>query len=213
MIQLKDVSFSYDGKPVLNNLCLSFEKGSFIGITGENGSGKTTLLRLMAGLGRPQKGSIDLGKGCVVSYVRQTTSGEEGNFPASVREIVALGAVTNQTIFLPRGLDRRLRDILGETGLQGQENSLFASLSGGQKQRVKIAKALIRNPDILLLDEPTSGLDEKGREDFLALLSALKNEGKTIVMVSHRKDDFQSASAIYHLINGRLFKEQKNAGL
>jgi zinc transport system ATP-binding protein len=213
MIKLTGVSFSYSSEPLLREIDLTIEKGSFVGIAGDNGSGKTTLLRLIAGLNNPQKGSIDRIGDETIAYVRQTTAGEEGNFPASVEEIVALGAVDNGMVFLSKKTKKLISETIVQNHLLEIRKKLFSELSGGQKQKVKIAKALVKNPQTLILDEPTSGLDEKGRQDLLLLLRRLNEEGKTIIMVSHRMDDFQDSTRIYRLDAGRLSEEISHASI
>ena len=211
MIEIDNVSFSYDDNEILNQVSFKIKKGSFVGIVGENGSGKTTLLKLILGLEKPFRGSITVSKEDIVAYVRQTSTGEEGNFPASVEEAVTLGTLQGKAVFLPKESHALVAKAMKETGLDGYQKRIFGELSGGFKQRVKIAMALVQNPSILILDEPMSGLDEKARLGLLGLIDSLRKRDIGILMVTHRRDDLRNADEIYRLSDGELKKELHDA--
>jgi len=213
MIEVRDVAFSFLGENILDGISFAVPKGSFIGIKGTNGSGKTTLLRLLVGLAKPTRGEVVIGSNEKIAYVKQTAPGEEGNFPATVEEIVALGFLRPHSLF-PSSKRRLLLDgILEQTGLGQMRKKLFAELSGGQKQRLKLAKALAEEPTVLVLDEPTSGLDHEGREALYSIISSFVAEGKTVIMVSHEGADFASADVIYRLVDGHLEKEAPHVAI
>jgi zinc transport system ATP-binding protein len=190
-ITCRDLTFGYDGKPVLNNVNISIPDGDFVCVVGPNGSGKTTLLKIALGLLKPTVGSIEVfgrqpdhSRGRI-GYVPQHPR-LDPLFPVSSMDVVLMGRLGKTRSFGAwRTADRDFAvQALDEVGLADQAGRHFASLSGGQKQRVLIARALAGEPDLLLLDEPTAGLDAHIEEGFYRLLQEL-NQRLTIVLVSH----------------------------
>ena len=191
IVQLKKVSFAYNHHEVLEKITLDVHRGEYLGLIGPNGSGKTTLLKLILGQLEPTKGTIKLfGKNTdnfkawqKVGYVPQNTMGQIQHFPVSVEEVVKMGLTgkTNNSL----GVDEALEAV----GMKKHKKNLIAKLSGGQQQRVYIARALVKNPELLILDEPTSGVDVEAQNEFYALLRKLNTEmGLTLIMVSHDVD-------------------------
>lgn len=191
IIQLKDVSFSYDGPPVIEHADLDIDTRDFVCVIGPNGGGKTTLLKLMLGLLEPDGGKVRvLGK-----PPRDTRSGIgympqhahlDPKFPVSVQDVVLMGRLGQTRRLGPyRRRDKQVVGrVLGEVGVQDLAKRAFSSLSGGQRQRVLIARALACEPELLFLDEPTAGLDPAVQDDVYSLLGEL-NRRLTIVLVSH----------------------------
>jgi zinc transport system ATP-binding protein len=191
LIEIKDVSFAYNQRSVLNHVNLSVHQNDYIAIIGPNGGGKTTLLKLILGLLKPDTGSITV-KGRTpqkashfIGYVPQKIYSNR-HFPISVVDIVQMGALSpTKQMFRPRKKNRqKALEILDRLDMSQYSKSSMRSLSGGQRQRVYIARALMTDPEILLLDEPTTGIDSRGQIAFYHLLEAL-NKTLTIVMVSH----------------------------
>jgi zinc/manganese transport system ATP-binding protein/zinc transport system ATP-binding protein len=193
IIRLNNVSVGYGGQPVLSDVDFSVGQGEFVGLLGPSGSGKTTLLRTLLGSvavyggsvrvdGRPVRGS----RRPSVGYVPQLET-VDWNFPVSVEEVVLMGrAAASGPWPWPRPEDRRqMRALLERLGIAEYRRSHIRNLSGGQQQRVFLARALIRNPRLLLLDEPTSGIDIKTRDDILHLLVELNREGVTVILSTH----------------------------
>lgn len=197
IIEVNNVSFSYDGKKdVLENITLAVHQGDYIGLVGPNGSGKTTLLKIMLKLLRPKQGTVKLFDQNIrdfkdwhkVAYVPQKTANFEANFPATVYEVVLMGRAANKKIFhRTTATDKQsVKDALLKVNLWEYKDRLIGDLSGGQEQRVFIARALINQPEIIFLDEPTTGVDKKTQDDFYALLKKLNRElNITLVLVSH----------------------------
>jgi zinc transport system ATP-binding protein len=191
VITLDHVSFSYDGFLVLADVCLEVAEGEFLGIVGPNGGGKSTLLKLVLGLLKPTRGTIEVlgqtprGAQKRLGYVPQFALFDR-SFPISVRETVLLGCLgRTRPIFGFSKNDLHVaREALEKTAVLDLEDRPISTLSGGQLQRVLIARALACQPDILLLDEPTANIDPKVEEDVFALLKTL-NRNITIVVVSH----------------------------
>lgn len=190
-VELRGVSFSYDGPPVLENVNLTVRGGEFACIVGPNGGGKSTLLKLMLGLIAPARGAV-----CVlgdaprnacrrVGYLPQHTQFDL-QFPVTVRDVVLMGRLGETRRFGPfRRADRAVAEqALREVGMLGFVRRPFSALSGGERRRVLIARALACRPEILMLDEPTANLDIQVEEQLYDLLREL-NRRLTVIMVSH----------------------------
>ena len=173
MIRLHDLSLSFDGRQVLKNCNFRVAPGERVAITGPSGCGKTTLINVIAGLLRPENGSVEIGG--TVSYVFQ----EPALFPW-------LTALENVNVVLSDSPDTLeiARKWLCEAGLEEHLQKYPHQLSGGQKQRVALCRALAYGGDILLLDEPLKGLDADTRDSVVALLRR-ECRDKTLLLVTH----------------------------
>ncbi|MEO6398008.1 MAG: metal ABC transporter ATP-binding protein [Tepidiformaceae bacterium] len=193
IVRLSGLSAGYDGKPVVSGVDLDIRPGEFVGIVGPSGSGKTTLMKVILGSVAVYDGSAEV-EGRPVSLRHRPSVGYvpqletiDWNFPVSVEEVVMMGRSMQSGPWpWPRRNDRtemmRLLDRLGIAQFRRQH---IRNLSGGQQQRVFLARALIRNPRLLILDEPTSGVDMKTRDDILHLLVELHREGVTVILSTH----------------------------
>jgi len=205
MIQLKNVSLSFQSERVLSNVSLSIDDGQFIGIIGQNGAGKTTLIRLILGILKPTSGQVIRTKGNV-SYVSQTTSLSDSSFPSSVEEIVSLGlAAKKRSPFFSRVCKTRVEETLKAMGIFDLRKKLLGELSGGQLQKVKIAKALVSSPSVIVLDEPEAGMDEKSHGKLIETIESLHAKSKmTVIFVSHHKHDLAKADRVFSVNNGKV---------
>lgn len=191
VIDIKDVSFTYDKQMILENINLSVEAKDFLAIIGPNGGGKSTLLKLILGINTLKKGSISvLGKEpskslTQIGYVPQNTN-VNTDFPIKVIEVVMMGHVGDKRPLFGYGKDEIMcaMGALTQVGMEKFAQTKIGSLSGGQRQRVMIARALCAHPQILILDEPTSSIDITGQKEIYELLKML-NESITIIVVSH----------------------------
>ncbi|MCX7781629.1 MAG: metal ABC transporter ATP-binding protein [Negativicutes bacterium] len=193
-IDVTGLSFAYRGRPVLTDINLKVDKGSFVVILGPNGSGKSTLIKLVAGLLEPQQGTVHLDglspqtyrKQGLMGYVPQNYGNNTAAFPATVEEVVRLGVIAQQPR-VSRTAARHIVDhMLSFVGIAELRHRRISDLSGGQQQRVMVARALAGNPRLLLLDEPTSGIDMEASARIYELLASLNhNLGITVLMVSH----------------------------
>lgn len=196
IIQVKNLSFSYEKRPVLKDVSFDVFARDFVAIVGSNGSGKSTLMRLLLGLLKPQEGSVELFGTNVqqlknyasLGYVPQGGLLQVSSFPATVLEVILLR--------LPKGnffnfsnkkrIDEAMKT-LRHVGMEDYAHRLISTLSGGQLQRVLIARELMMNPEILLLDEPTSGLDKESIETLYTLLDHINEvHDITIIMITHQ---------------------------
>lgn len=188
-IQLKNVFFSYNREPILENVSVEIKQGSFIGIIGPNGGGKTTFLKLILGFLSPQKGSIHLSHKTNVTqsigYVPQILNLDR-TFPITTLQLVLMSEINSISIFgrFKKKTIDKAKSLLEKIGLKDQINMHIKKLSGGQFQKALIARALLSDPDILLLDEPTANIDFKSEKKILDLLISYKTH-KTVLMVSH----------------------------
>lgn len=196
IIEVKNVSFSYDHNQVLKNISLTVHEGDYLGIIGPNGSGKTTLVKIILGLLKPTKGEIKLfGSSCLctnewsqIGYVPQKAINFDPLFPATVYEVVAMGRYGKKGLFKQLNKDDRaiIQNALEQVEMLAFRDRLIGDLSSGQQQRVFIARALAGEPKVIFLDEPTVGVDTKTQERFYALLKRLNQEfGLTLIIISH----------------------------
>lgn len=199
IVEVRNVSFSYDGQEALGDVLLNIHRGDYLGIIGPNGSGKTTLLKIIIGLLKPSSGSVrlfgqdatDFHEWSKIGYVPQKATHFDPNFPATALEVVSMGRYARLGILkLPSSHDQELvKEALEKVGMADFSNTLIGDLSGGQQQRVLIARALASEPEILFLDEPTVGVDINAQEQFYGLLRKLnKDLSLTLVLVSHDID-------------------------
>jgi zinc transport system ATP-binding protein len=191
IIEIRNLSFSFNGSAVLRDVNLQINRGDFLALIGPNGGGKTTLLRLMLGLLEAQRGTIRiLGRlpreaAHRIGYVPQYIHVNQ-HFPISVLDVVLTGRLRTG-----RGWARHsaadhatAQKTLEKLGMWDYRDRRIGDLSGGQRQRAFIARALVTEPEILFLDEPTSSVDTQGQSDLYHLLKEL-NERVTILIVSH----------------------------
>jgi ABC-type Mn2+/Zn2+ transport system ATPase subunit len=180
----------YGRHAVVRDVSLAIGAGERWFFLGANGSGKTTLLRTLLGLISPLAGTISYADGALdrarVGFVPQRIE-TSPSLPTTVGEFVRLGLVGTRSEKL-RSRNRVAR-ALTTVGLGERESRSLWTLSGGQRQRASLARALVREPEVLLLDEPTSGLDVASEDAFLHLLVALnRDRGLTLVIVTHDAD-------------------------
>jgi len=195
-IQLDDVSFAYNGRPVLAGLSLRVARGERLALLGPNGSGKSTLLKLISGILTPSAGSVLLDGRRPGATPRRELARSVAMVPQefavpfsfTVREIIELGRTPHLTRWGSySSLDRRFIDEAVEaTGVMDISHRVFNELSGGERRRVMIAMALAQKSEILLLDEPTQQLDISRQGDVLNLIVELNTErGITVVAAMH----------------------------
>ena len=190
VLECRDLSFAYEGRPVLSHVDFSLEKGSYLGIIGENGSGKSTLIKGILGLKKQAAGEIrlhlpDAQKG--MGYLPQQQTMKK-DFPASVWEVVLSGRLRQLSFpYRYKKADLEYADhMLRFLSLSALKDHAFRELSGGQQQRVLLARALAAGSQLLVLDEPVTGLDPHITEEMYAMLErCIRELGLTVIMVSH----------------------------
>lgn len=196
IIEVENVSFSYNGHDVLKDINLNVHCGDYLGLVGGNGSGKTTLIKLILGLLRPSSGTVkifgikneDFKEWSKIGYVPQKATSFDVNFPATVWEVVAMGRYGRRGLFhrITDQDKKKVQIALENVEMWDYRDCLVGDLSGGQEQRVFIARALATEPEILFLDEPTVGVEQQIKDEFYALMKRLNEDMRlTIVLVTH----------------------------
>lgn len=194
-ITAENLSVKMGQKTVLQGINLSIEDGEIVTVVGPNGSGKSTLMKALIGALPLSGGTVSSAKGTTIGYVPQKLN-IDATMPMSVTRFLNL----------PRARPLEVTEaMLARVGLHGVSNRQIVDLSGGQLQRVLLARALLRDPQLLILDEPTSGLDQPGIADFYALIASVREEmGCAILMVSHDLHVVMSASDRVICLNGHV---------
>lgn len=193
-IEVKDLSFNFDGEPVLSGITFAVDPGEFVMLTGENGAAKTTLLRNILGLLEPTTGEVGMslknakGEPLTIGYVPQQVASFNIGFPSTVLELVESGRYPKKRWF--KKLDERdkkhVKRALNSVGMWNMRHKKIGELSGGQKQRISLARVFAMDPDLFVLDEPTTGMDSDSREKFYELLKHnTEVHDKAILMVTH----------------------------
>ncbi len=219
MLAINNLTFSYNGNPVLNGIDLTIRPGEFVGIIGPNGSGKSTLIKIVNGLLRHYNGSVEFnGKEIKtflpielarhISYVPQYI---DTSFDFTVRELVETGRFPYQTALRSSGREdtRAVSEALRHTQLEKYGERLFRQLSGGEQQRAVIAAALAQQSPWMLLDEPSSALDLHHQQEIYGLLRTLcQKQNKTIVVITHDINlAAQYCRRIVLMHNGRIVRD------
>jgi len=212
-LRLEGVTVAYGGVVALEDVSFSLHKGGFLCVAGPNGAGKTTLLRTILGLLRPRNGEIYvLGEKLDrrnaarlrrrMGYVPQLDRAER-DIPVLMEDIVLMGYLPQ--LRPPRTLRKadfgNVLELLRIDELKGKP---FSQLSGGQQQRVLIARALVGDPEILLLDEPFSGVDPLSQRIILEALCSLKENGTTIILVTHDINPLFRVADLFLFLKGRV---------
>ncbi|MFC8451028.1 ABC transporter ATP-binding protein [Kitasatospora sp. NPDC057223] len=192
-VALAGVVKRYDGVVALDGVSLTVGRGEFFGILGPNGAGKTTLMEIVAGMRRPDAGTV-------------TVLGESP-WPRNTALLRRIGVQTQASTFFTRltaaehletvaalyGLERSAAArALGLVDLAAKGGSRVDDLSGGQRQRLALATALIHEPELIFLDEPTAALDPEARRSLWEVLRALRGRGRTIVYTTHHLDEAEA---------------------
>lgn len=211
-IRLRNVSFCYGEKRILDGISLKVREKEHIGILGGSGCGKSTLLKILAGLYPAKEGDCEVAGERTPEGIRKQVSmvmQSPGLFPLSIRENITCGhPVTEERLWeavraaqleawvkgLPQGLD----SLVGERG---------GNLSGGQAQRIAIARAFAKDAPVVLLDEPTSALDGETAEALLRAMDLL-TEGRTVIHVTHREETVRKYDRILVLKEGKLVEKE-----
>jgi len=224
MIHIKDVYKSYQsGDTVvkaLRGVSLEIDHGDFISIAGPSGSGKTTLLNLIGCIDRVDEGEIVIEDQLVtaLSKTDKTSFRREklGFIFQTYNLIPVLSAYENVAFSLQLlglkevDVQERTRTILKEVGLEGMENRRPAKLSGGQQQRVAVARALVKNPLIVLADEPTANLDSHTGEEILKLMKRMNEKhGTTFVFSTHDKMVMEYAKRLVYIHDGEFTSDMR----
>jgi putative ABC transport system ATP-binding protein len=215
MLQIAGLTKRYRDRAVLDRLQLAVGAGEYVAIVGESGSGKSTLLNLIAGLDRPDAGSVRIGEQDIAALddtARTLVRREKLGFVFQAFHVLPhLTVIQNVALPLvllgepPEERDRRAGELLAEVGLAGREASMPRELSGGELQRVAVARALVHRPALVLADEPTGNLDPETASVVLDLLAReIRGRGAAGVLVTHSEAAAATADRVLRLDHGRL---------
>lgn len=212
LIQVCNATKKYNDRIVLCNVCLTVEKGTICGIIGRNGSGKTVLLKSICGL-------LPLSSGVIV--VNGKKIGKDIEIAESCGVLIeSPGYLPNYSAYMNLFLLSKIQGIISKdiikntlisVGLDPQDKKAVSKYSLGMKQRLGIAQAIMENPSILILDEPMNGLDNIGVHDIRNLLLSMKEQGKTILLTSHNKEDIELLCDSVYQMDGGVLKQYNNA--
>ncbi|EMW0320065.1 TPA: ABC transporter ATP-binding protein [Campylobacter coli] len=211
LIQIKNLSKKFGKVKALDNINLNIYKGEWLAIMGPSGSGKSTLLNILSLMDDPSSGKYILDNEDLeqINEEQKITLRREkiGLIFQQFHLIPYLSALENVMLsqYYHSSVDEEdAKAVLEKVGLSHRLSHLPSQLSGGEQQRVCIARALINNPEILLADEPTGNLDEANEKIVLETLQKLKNEGKTIVLITHNPELAKFADRTLILQHGIL---------
>ncbi|WP_346888610.1 ATP-binding cassette domain-containing protein [Clostridium sp. UBA1056] len=221
MIRIENINKIYNPektKPLkaLNNINLEFSKGEFVCILGKSGSGKSTLLNIIAGLDKPTDGTISVDGKDISKFkdieMANLRKDKIGFIFQDFQLLEHLTVIENVELGLSMDVmdrkekRRRAKQVLVKVGLENHIDHKPSELSGGQKQRVSIARALVKQPEIIIADEPTGALDTKTTEDIMNLLVEISQTGKLVIVVTHNEDFKDYASRIVELKDGQVIE-------
>ena len=220
MIKITNISKTFSGNQVLNDISLEIEEGDVVALIGASGAGKSTFLRALNDLERPDSGQIEIDdlkidystitKQEVLELRRKTgmVFQQFNLFPhKTVMENLTIGPTKIKNISNGEAI-KKGSELLEKVGLLDKKNVYPNSLSGGQKQRIAIARALAMEPDVMLFDEPTSALDPEMVGEVLGVMKSLAKDGMTMVVVTHEMGFAKEVGdRILFMDKGRIIEE------
>ncbi|MCD7797060.1 MAG: ABC transporter ATP-binding protein [Clostridiales bacterium] len=224
LIEVRDVYKIYNpGENQVNALggvSITIDEGEFVAIIGQSGSGKSTLMNMLGLLDTPTSGEYYINGKLVdnltddqMSVIRNEQIGFIFQGFNLISSLTALENVELPLVY--RGMDKSERqdiskDALKSVGLESRMHHLPAEMSGGQQQRVAIARAIAAKPPVILADEPTGNLDTRSTKEVMAILHELKNEGRTVVVITHDNEIAKEAERVIRIRDGKVVEDYIN---
>ena len=210
IIKVDKVIKKFGSDIALSNVSIEFERGKIYGIIGRNGAGKTVLFKTMIGFLKPTSGRVivdgkEIGKdtdfadniGIIIEthgFLSSYSGYKNLEYLASIKNMIG---------------EKEIKESMERVGLNPNSKKKVGKYSLGMRQRLGIAQAIMENPDILILDEPMNGLDNQGVEDVREILLNLKDEGKSIILASHNKEDIEVlCDEVYEMDHGKLMASE-----
>lgn len=226
LIEVRDVYKIYNpGENQVNALdgvSITIDEGEFVAIIGQSGSGKSTLMNMLGLLDTPTHGEYYINGKLVDDLTDDQMSAirneEIGFIFQGFNLISSLTALENVELPLVyRGMPKQERreisqDALERVGLGERMNHLPAEMSGGQQQRVAVARAIAAKPPVILADEPTGNLDTKSTKEVMAILHELKDEGRTVIVITHDNEIAEEAERVIRIRDGKVVEDYINSG-
>jgi len=216
VVEAKDLSKSFNGYKVLDQMSLNIEQGQLYALIGPSGSGKTTFLRILCGFLKPDSGEIEVLGWRVPSFRIQS---QIGYMPQEIALYPDLSIMQNLAFFgslydLPKDqLHQRADLLLDLVQLSEFKKQQVATLSGGMKRRVSLVASLLHKPRLLILDEPTVGLDPRLRVDLWEYFEKLTKENISLLVTTHHMDEAERCHRIGLLSRGELIAEDSPESL
>ncbi|MFI6456688.1 ABC transporter ATP-binding protein [Streptosporangium amethystogenes] len=211
VIEVSNLRKQYRGQLVVDDVSFTVEEGEIFGVLGPNGAGKTTTVECVAGLRVPDSGTVSVLGGLTGTELREQLGVQlqSSTLPGKLRVREALDLYAS-FYRAPADWD----ELLERVGLADKRDAPYGKLSGGQQQRLSIALALVGNPRVAILDELTTGLDPQARRDTWELIERVRDEGVTILLVTHFMEEAERLCDRLALIDsGRLVALDSPAGL
>lgn len=206
----------------LDGVSLAIDEGEFVAIIGQSGSGKSTLMNMLGFLDVPTSGEYYINgkhaKDLTDDEMSEIRNVEIGFIFQGFNLISSLTALENVELPLVyRGMpksERKEKSIaaLKKVGLEKRMNHLPAALSGGQQQRVAVARAIAAAPPVILADEPTGNLDTKSTKEVMKILHNLKDEGRTVIVITHDNEIAEQAERVIRIRDGKIVEDYINPG-
>lgn len=226
LIEVRDVYKIYNpGENQVNALdgvSITIDEGEFVAIIGQSGSGKSTLMNMLGLLDTPTHGEYYINGKLVddltddqMSAIRNEKIGFIFQGFNLISSLTALENVELPLVY--RGMPKQERreisqNALERVGLGGRMNHLPAEMSGGQQQRVAVARAIAARPPVILADEPTGNLDTKSTKEVMAILHELKDEGRTVIVITHDNEIAEEAERVIRIRDGKVVEDYINPG-
>ena len=214
VIEVTNISKTFSGRKVLDNVSISVQRGSICGLVGRNGCGKTVLMKCICGFIVPEIGQIKL-FGKKVSRKKMPTDNmgiiiENPGFmedETAMKNLQYLAKLNNHIE------KKQVEKTIIRVGLDPKEKKKVKNYSLGMRQRLAIAQAIMEEQDVIILDEPMNGLDIEGVKKVRQLLLELKNEGKTILLASHNSEDIRHlCDKVYRMDAGKIIDKYSSDG-
>ena len=214
MLQTEDLTKSYRGRKIVDDVCLEVRRGEVVGMLGPNGAGKTTTFSIMVGLVAPDAGKVLL-DGVDLTWMPMYQRARVGvsYLPQEASIFRKLTVEENllailETLPVPwRERRERLETLLEQFGLAAVRYNRGYMLSGGERRRVEIARSLVISPHFILLDEPFSGIDPIAVRDIQRLIAHLKDSGIGVLVTDHNvRETLRVTDRAYIINNGRIFR-------
>lgn len=219
-VEFKDVVKTYgkgDGMQVaVDHVSFTIEQGEFVVILGRSGAGKSTVLNMLGGMDQPTQGKVIVDGQEISGFTDKQLSSYRADTIGFIFQFYNLiaGLTAYENVALVKDIKKGALDageMLDKVGLSDQKNKFPSQMSGGQQQRVSIARALAKDPKIILGDEPTGALDS---ETGLIVLEMLQNlstrDGHTVILVTHNADIAKCANRVIHMRNGKIKSTKTN---
>jgi lipopolysaccharide export system ATP-binding protein len=216
-----DLTKSYKGRKVVDDISLTIAQGEVVGLLGPNGAGKTTTFYIIVGLASPDSGQVQLDGVNITNFPMYLRAREGISYlpqePSIFRKLTVEENIMAVLETRPLRADRRrerLEELIEDLGLQQVRRSYGYLLSGGERRRVEIARSLVISPSFILLDEPFSGIDPLTVIDIQKIIVRLKESGIGVLVTDHNvRETLQVTDRAYIINNGRIFRAGSPAEL